>query len=232
MIGARCRVCISVSVCSILAVYCLVSEKWCLKVNTEKEMVLFVLCEVTLDHAPRVPPKVIVAQCSVHDSAAWHSMAYAILLPTLYLWLVLHSQRPHQVLVQMLYTHVISTVSFLQLSQEAFAVIAERHDFSPLYGLFVLVCRPVNVMCGPHVLLVTFSALSVQYIYISTEEMMAVAEYIKKRGRIAIAELAAKSNTFIDLEAKATAVSALAGITHHVKLPQPAATCFCPCFEG
>ena len=46
-----------------------------------------------------------------------------------------------------------------------------------------------------------------QYIYISTEEMRAVAEYIKKRGRIAIAELAAKSNTFIDLEAKATAVS-------------------------
>lgn len=48
---------------------------------------------------------------------------------------------------------------------------------------------------------------SVQYIYISTEEMKAVAEYIKRRGRIAIGELAAKSNTFIDLEAKATAVS-------------------------
>ena len=49
--------------------------------------------------------------------------------------------------------------------------------------------------------------IAVQYIYISTEEMKAVAEYIKRRGRIAIGELAAKSNTFIDLEAKATAVS-------------------------
>lgn len=49
-----------------------------------------------------------------------------------------------------------------------------------------------------------------QYIYISTEEMKAVADYIKRRGRIAIGELAAKSNTFIDLEAKASAVSPLA----------------------
>ncbi|KAL3157299.1 hypothetical protein ABBQ38_001529 [Trebouxia sp. C0009 RCD-2024] len=47
-----------------------------------------------------------------------------------------------------------------------------------------------------------------KYIYISTEEMKAVAEYIKRRGRIAIGELAAKSNTFIDLEAKATAAPA------------------------
>ena len=39
--------------------------------------------------------------------------------------------------------------------------------------------------------------------------MEAVAEYIQKRGRIAIGELAAKSNAFIDLEAKATAVSLL-----------------------
>lgn len=45
-----------------------------------------------------------------------------------------------------------------------------------------------------------------KYIYISRQEMEAVAEYIKKRGRIAIGELAAKSNTFIDLEARATAV--------------------------
>lgn len=45
-----------------------------------------------------------------------------------------------------------------------------------------------------------------KYIYISKEEMEAVAEYIKKRGRIAIGELAAKSNMFIDLEAKATTV--------------------------
>lgn len=33
--------------------------------------------------------------------------------------------------------------------------------------------------------------------------MEAVAEFIKKKGRVSISELAAKSNTFIDLEAKA-----------------------------
>lgn len=56
---------------------------------------------------------------------------------------------------------------------------------------------------------VTSQVARLQYIYISRQEMEAVAEYIKKRGRIAIGELAAKSNTFIDLEAKATAVSSL-----------------------
>lgn len=47
----------------------------------------------------------------------------------------------------------------------------------------------------------------VQFIYISQQEMAAVADFIKRRGRVAISELAAKSNTFIDLEAKATLVS-------------------------
>jgi len=42
----------------------------------------------------------------------------------------------------------------------------------------------------------------VQFIYISLEEMAAVADFIKRRGRVSIAELAAKSNTFIDLEEK------------------------------
>lgn len=42
-----------------------------------------------------------------------------------------------------------------------------------------------------------------QYIYISIEEMKAVADYICQKGRVAISELAAKSNAFIDLEAKA-----------------------------
>jgi hypothetical protein len=41
-----------------------------------------------------------------------------------------------------------------------------------------------------------------KYIFISPEEMEAVAEYIKARGRISISELAQKSNTFIDLESK------------------------------
>lgn len=41
--------------------------------------------------------------------------------------------------------------------------------------------------------------------------MEAVANFIKARGRIAISELAAKSNTFIDLEAKeGTAVATAA----------------------
>lgn len=41
-----------------------------------------------------------------------------------------------------------------------------------------------------------------KYIYISLEEMKAVAEYIKSRGRVSIAHLAGKSNEFIDLEPK------------------------------
>ena len=39
-----------------------------------------------------------------------------------------------------------------------------------------------------------------QFIYISQEEMEAVANYIQTKGRVAIAELAAKSNTFIGLK--------------------------------
>lgn len=42
-----------------------------------------------------------------------------------------------------------------------------------------------------------------KFIYISLEEMKAVAEYIKSRGRVSIAHLASKSNEFIDLEPKA-----------------------------
>ncbi|GAB4817445.1 hypothetical protein N2152v2_004491 [Parachlorella kessleri] len=41
-----------------------------------------------------------------------------------------------------------------------------------------------------------------KYIYISREEMAAVAEFIRSRGRIAIAELAQRSNAFIDLSAR------------------------------
>lgn len=42
-----------------------------------------------------------------------------------------------------------------------------------------------------------------KYIYISQEEMQAVADYIKRQGRVSIAHLASKSNQFIDLEPKA-----------------------------
>lgn len=41
-----------------------------------------------------------------------------------------------------------------------------------------------------------------KYIYISQEEMNAVAEYIKREGRVSISHLASKSNQFIDLEPK------------------------------
>lgn len=41
-----------------------------------------------------------------------------------------------------------------------------------------------------------------KFIYISREEMAAVADYVNSRGRVAIGELAAKSSTFIDLEHK------------------------------
>ncbi|GJN10566.1 hypothetical protein PR202_ga28671 [Eleusine coracana subsp. coracana] len=42
-----------------------------------------------------------------------------------------------------------------------------------------------------------------KFIYISTEEMKAVAEYIRKEGRVSISHLANNSNQFIDLEPKA-----------------------------
>lgn len=40
-----------------------------------------------------------------------------------------------------------------------------------------------------------------KFIYISAEEMQAVADFIKGRGRVAISELANRSNSFIDLSA-------------------------------
>ncbi|KAK2369802.1 DDRGK domain-containing protein [Trifolium repens] len=41
-----------------------------------------------------------------------------------------------------------------------------------------------------------------KFIYISHEEMKAVADYIKRQGRVSISHLASKSNQFIDLEPK------------------------------
>lgn len=41
-----------------------------------------------------------------------------------------------------------------------------------------------------------------KYIYISKEEMQAVADFIKRQGRVSISHLASKSNQFIDLEPK------------------------------
>ncbi|KAL1299289.1 hypothetical protein HN51_043729 [Arachis hypogaea] len=41
-----------------------------------------------------------------------------------------------------------------------------------------------------------------KYIYISQEEMKAVADYVKRQGRVSISHLASKSNQFIDLEPK------------------------------
>lgn len=49
-----------------------------------------------------------------------------------------------------------------------------------------------------------------KYIYVSPEEMEAVAAFIKQRGRISIAELADQSGRLIDLEAKAAAIDAAA----------------------
>lgn len=40
------------------------------------------------------------------------------------------------------------------------------------------------------------------YMYISPEEMKAVADYIRRHGRVSISHLASKSNQFIDLDPK------------------------------
>ncbi|KAG2483696.1 hypothetical protein HYH03_017496 [Edaphochlamys debaryana] len=50
-----------------------------------------------------------------------------------------------------------------------------------------------------------------KYIYISLDEMNAVASYIRSRGRVAIGELAARSASMIDLEQRADAGGAGGG---------------------
>lgn len=45
-----------------------------------------------------------------------------------------------------------------------------------------------------------------KYIYISLEEMKAVADYIKREGRVSISHLASMSNQFIDLEPKSQSI--------------------------
>ncbi|CAA3026201.1 DDRGK domain-containing 1 [Olea europaea subsp. europaea] len=52
-----------------------------------------------------------------------------------------------------------------------------------------------------------------KYIYISLEEMKAVADYIKHEGRVSISHLASKSNQFLDLESKAQLVEDISSIT-------------------
>ncbi|KAF2314228.1 hypothetical protein GH714_024288 [Hevea brasiliensis] len=49
-------------------------------------------------------------------------------------------------------------------------------------------------------------------IYISQEEMKAVADYIKRQGRVSISHLASKSNQFIDLEGKAQFVEEISNM--------------------
>ncbi|KAK4439835.1 DDRGK domain-containing protein 1 [Sesamum alatum] len=51
-----------------------------------------------------------------------------------------------------------------------------------------------------------------KYIYISLEEMKAVADYIKREGRVNISHLASKSNQFIDLEPKAQLVEDVSSV--------------------
>jgi flagellar motor protein MotB len=66
-----------------------------------------------------------------------------------------------------------------------------------------------------------------KFIYISDEEMRAVANYIVSVGRVAISDLAAKSNRFIDLELKssqATMKSSLQGQIDFDALIQPEQT--------
>ncbi|KAE9456606.1 hypothetical protein C3L33_11611, partial [Rhododendron williamsianum] len=51
-----------------------------------------------------------------------------------------------------------------------------------------------------------------KYIYISLEEMQAVADYIKRQGRVSISHLASQSNQFIDLEPKAQFVEEISSV--------------------
>jgi len=51
-----------------------------------------------------------------------------------------------------------------------------------------------------------------KYIYISQEEMKAVADYIKREGRVSISHLASQSNQFIDLEPKVQFVEEISNV--------------------
>ncbi|KAL3821572.1 hypothetical protein ACJIZ3_007477 [Penstemon smallii] len=51
-----------------------------------------------------------------------------------------------------------------------------------------------------------------KYIYISLEEMKAVADYIRREGRVSISHLASKSNQFIDLEPKSELVEDISSV--------------------
>lgn len=73
--------------------------------------------------------------------------------------------------------------------------------FAVLLLLHVMLLAPCPTAAH---LLPSARSAALQFIYISLEEMTAVAEFIRQRGRIAISELAAKSSQFIDLEPKAT----------------------------
>ncbi|KAH9650305.1 ADP-ribosyl cyclase/cyclic ADP-ribose hydrolase [Citrus sinensis] len=69
-----------------------------------------------------------------------------------------------------------------------------------------------------------------KYIYISHEEMKAVANYIRCRGRVSISYLASKSNQFIDLESKAQFVEDLSENTNPKTIPnRPSALSFSGC---
>ncbi|KZV20950.1 DDRGK domain-containing protein 1 [Dorcoceras hygrometricum] len=51
-----------------------------------------------------------------------------------------------------------------------------------------------------------------KYIYISLDEMKAVADYIKREGRVSIAHLASMSNQFIGLEPKSQSIEDISSI--------------------
>ncbi|KAL4313236.1 hypothetical protein GQ457_01G005680 [Hibiscus cannabinus] len=59
-----------------------------------------------------------------------------------------------------------------------------------------------------------------KYIYISMDEMQAVADYIKRQGRVSIAHLASKSNQFIDLEPKVQFVEEISTAEEIANIPK------------
>lgn len=82
-----------------------------------------------------------------------------------------------------------------------------------LYYLAILSWVNVNFLCG--FLSGRLSGVMDdrgKYIYISLEEMQAVADYIKRQGRVSISHLASKSNQFIDLEPKAQFVEEISSV--------------------
>lgn len=68
----------------------------------------------------------------------------------------------------------------------------------------IFLCLRIHAITTTDVRFISFLPPYTQYIYITLDEMHAVAQRLTKRGRMSISDLAAQSSSLIDLEPRAT----------------------------